>query len=139
MTSRPSIVLVAGGWHTTECLDPVTRLLQDKEYEVEVVQQVTVGAGAGSRTPEDTAEAIQAAVERVTRRGKDVLLVAHSNGGRGACDAMRWLNKDSNTHRQGKGRVRRIALIAGFILSKSFESEHIHVPWWNVRVRSSPC
>jgi pimeloyl-ACP methyl ester carboxylesterase len=107
MSSKPTLVLVPGAWHTPEAWNKVTSLLEAKDYKcIPVILPSTLSNP--STTFFDDIEAVRDAILSETRQGRNVVVVVHSYGGAVGCSAVKGTSSSSET----SGRVIGIASMA---------------------------
>lgn len=119
--AKPTILLVAGAWHTADYFGPLANLLEAADYPTVSLGLPSVGASPpGSDFREDVA-AIRIAACRLIADDKEVVAVMHSYGGIAGTEALQGLGKA----KEGKaGRVITLVYIATMLPSKghSFET-----------------
>jgi pimeloyl-ACP methyl ester carboxylesterase len=108
MSSKPTLVLVPGAWHTPEAWNKVTSLLEAKGYEcIPVILPSTLSNP--STTFFDDIKAVRDAIISETRQGRNVVVVVHSYGGAVGCSAVKDMTSSSS---ETSGRVIGIASMA---------------------------
>ena len=115
MSSHPTLVFVHGGWHSPACFSKVTASLATYGYSCHVPELPSTGALASTKTGEDDSLMIRKVVQECADSGEDVVMIAHSNGGISACNALEGLCKADREIEGKHGGVVCIAMIAAFI------------------------
>lgn len=110
MSSKPTLVLVPGAWHTTECWNKVITLLEAKGLKCVPVPLPSTN-GTNITTFGDDVHAVQKAIEAETSQDLDVVLVVHSYGGAVGQSAIKGFAKPK-TSDVGYGYVIGLASIA---------------------------
>jgi hypothetical protein len=121
MTStKPSIVIVPGGWHIPEHFAPTTKLLEEAGYVVYGVRLPSVrDEPPFPTTHEPDTEAVRNVLLRVLDEDKkDVLLVMHSYGGIPGGDACKGLSKEDPTKEGKTTAVIQLVWIAAFAVQE---------------------
>lgn len=118
-TSRPTIVLIHGGWHTPPLYDKFTSLLKIQGYEVHVPRLLSMN---GARPPNadlysDTA-LIRTYVEALVEAGHNVVVLMHSYGGQVGSNALAGLGFEERQQRNQAGGISRLVYITAFALNK---------------------
>lgn len=87
--SNPTLILVPGAWHTPACYDKIVRILYGT-YRLKCVAVTLPSASdnPGAGLPHDI-EAVREAMTKEFRKGRDVVVVAHSYGGMVANSAIK--------------------------------------------------
>src|SRR5690242_14165031 len=100
--TKPTIVAVHGAWHSPECWQPLTEILQTHGYSVRAVALPSV-VDEGAQPPSDPRDDIAAVREAILAvlEGSDVLVVPHSYGGIPTTSAVKGLDRKSRLA-QGK-------------------------------------
>lgn len=110
MPFKPTLMLVPGAWHTTECWNKVIFLLEAKGYKCVPVPLPSTN-GTNTITFGDDVHAVQRAIEAETTQGLDVVLVVHSYGGAVGQSAIKGFAKPK-TGNSGDGYVIGLASMA---------------------------
>lgn len=110
MSSKPTLVLVPGVWHTIECWNKVISLLEAQGFKCVPVPLPSTN-GTNTATFGDDVHAVQKAMEAETRQGLDVVLVVHSYGGAVGQSAIKGFAKPK-TGDVGHGYVIGLASMA---------------------------
>lgn len=115
-TSKPSVILVHGSWHTNEYFGPLRSLLEAKGYPTTAPLLPTTGGTPGKDGLHEDAAVVRAEINRLVDQGKDVILVMHSYGGLVGSQAVEGLGKASRKQHGLPGGVIHMAFIAAFLL-----------------------
>ena len=137
-SSKPTILLVPGAWHSPDLYAPMTDLLVAEGYEYIGISLVSVGADPALENWDPDVELIHKTVLGVLDRGKDVVLVVHSYGGLVGSEAMKGLGKKQRESEGKKGGVVRLVYICAFFLElgmhlQAVKNDQPH-PWMKVDV-----
>ncbi|KAK8091423.1 hypothetical protein PG997_001784 [Apiospora hydei] len=93
MANPPTLILVPGAWHKPACYDQIIHILQGT-YKLKCV---AVTLPSASNNPNGTLkndiDVVREAMTKEFRKGRDVVLVAHSYGGMVANSAIKGLAK----------------------------------------------
>jgi pimeloyl-ACP methyl ester carboxylesterase len=134
-SSKPTIVLVHGGWHVPSTYSKLTNALESAGYEVHVPALPSMN---GARPPTadlatDTAF-IRSYVEKLADAGRTVIAIMHSYGGQVATNALTSLGLEIRAKRGLKGGVAHLVYMCAFALTegvsmidkvKEFGHEHL--------------
>ncbi|KAK7710330.1 hypothetical protein SLS64_005915 [Diaporthe eres] len=119
-TTRPTIIIVHGGWHTPASYEKLTSALEASGYEVHCPRLLSVN---GARPPnaglsDDTA-LVRSYVESLVQAGRSVVAIAHSYGGQvitNALNALCGLGVDARAAKGLKGGVSHLIYMAAFAI-----------------------
>lgn len=117
MATKPTIVLIPGGWHLPNTYDKLAPALERRGYSTLSIRNPSVGTLLPSDAPTDTlvqadATNVRAAIAPLLAQGKELVVVAHSYGGEVLSRAFAdyaWSSED-------KGRVLALVYMAAFLL-----------------------
>lgn len=119
--SRPTIILVHGGWQGPETFSLIIPGLEKAGYSVFAVTLPSASVVPAVPDFSSDVAVIKNAVNSTLAIGKDVLLVMHSFGAVVGCEAMKGMNADEAPKvikTEGplkRGRILRLAFIAGLV------------------------
>ncbi|GME45753.1 Prolyl aminopeptidase protein [Neofusicoccum parvum] len=113
-TTKPTIVLVPGAWHSPASFAPTTALLEVSGYTVHAVSLPSVGANPPLENWDADVSAIRTTVESAIGTGNDVVVVMHSYGGLPTQDAVKGLDASSRSASGERGGVIRLVYLAAF-------------------------
>lgn len=116
LTSRPSVILVHGSWHTNEYFGPLRSLLEAKGYPTIAPLLPTTGGTPGKVGLHEDAAVVRAEIKKLVDQGKDVILVMHSYGGLVGSQAVEGFGKASRKQHGLSGGVIHMAFITAFLL-----------------------
>ncbi|KAL8934883.1 MAG: hypothetical protein Q9211_004996 [Gyalolechia sp. 1 TL-2023] len=120
-TSRPTIILVHGGWQGPETFSLIVPGLEKAGYSVFAVTLPSASVVPAVPNFSSDVAVIRNAVTSTLAIGKDVVLVMHSFGAVVGCEAMKEVKVDEASiemETEGAlriGRVVRLAFIAGLL------------------------
>ena len=136
-TTKPTLVLVHGGWHVPETYSKFADSLKDAGYEVHIPRLPSMN---GSRPPNtdlntDT-EFVRGYVESLVGAGRTVVVIMHSYGGQVGTNALHGLGLNTRAQRQESvsGGVANLIYMCAFALPeggsmvgkvKEFGHEHL--------------
>ncbi|KAL8852655.1 MAG: hypothetical protein Q9221_002415 [Calogaya cf. arnoldii] len=136
-TTKPTLVLVSGGWHTPKTYSKFTKSLRSAGYEVHVPRLPSMN---GVRPPNtdlatDTA-VIHDHVESLVEAGRQVVAIMHSYGGQVGTNALYGLgvNRGAQQQEPSSGGVTHLIYMAAAALPegasmvdkvKEFGHEHL--------------
>ncbi|KAK8022847.1 hypothetical protein PG993_013614 [Apiospora rasikravindrae] len=114
MSNPPTLILVPGAWHKPACYDEIIKIL----HETYKLKCVAVTLPSASDNPNGTLkndiDVVREAMTREFRKGRDVVLVAHSYGGMVANSAIKGFNKP-----QGKSATQSTSLLSAKIKAQT--------------------
>lgn len=118
MSSKPTLVCIAGCWHTTEILEPLTKRLAAAGY-LDIRSVAPVSTTTTSLQPDGMGDivAVRAVLEKaILEDAKDVVVVAHSYGGILGSSASKGLLKQDCEAEGKHGGVVRMIFLSGYTL-----------------------
>ncbi|EHL03628.1 hypothetical protein M7I_0270 [Glarea lozoyensis 74030] len=121
MSTKPTIILVPGAWHSETVYDQVVSLLSEQGYK-SIAVALKSTSGDSSTTPKDDIDGVRDAILGETNQGRDVVVTVHSFGGIVGASAIKGLTaKQDNS----SGRVVGLIMLAsGFAQTgKTFMSD----------------
>ncbi|KAJ6442461.1 glycosyltransferase family 32 protein [Purpureocillium lavendulum] len=89
--SKPTILLVHGGWHTTEAYRQLLDIFESKGYETCAPELPSGAEDTPANPPEADIRCIANATRSLVEMGEEVVVVAHSYGGAIAPQALHGL------------------------------------------------
>ncbi len=115
--TKPTLVLIHGGWHTPSTYSKLTSALQSAGYEVHVPRLPSMN---GARPPNadlatDTA-LVRGYVESLLTAGHTVIAIMHSYGGQVGTNALCDLGLQRRAQRQQPGGVAGLVYMCAFAL-----------------------
>ena len=120
-TSRPTIILVHGGWQGPETFAPIIPGLEKAGYSVFAVRLPSTHAVPAVPDFSSDVAIVRNAVSSTLAIGKDVVLVLHSFGAVIGCEAMKGVKLDEASLMKEAngafkvGRVIKLAFIAALL------------------------
>ncbi|TGJ81573.1 hypothetical protein E0Z10_g7196 [Xylaria hypoxylon] len=113
--TKPTIVIVHGGWHIPEHYDKLVTALESADYEVHVPRLPSTN---GPRPPNadldsDTA-LVRSYVESLVRAGRTVAAILHSYGGQVGSNALYGLGVDARAAQGLKGGVSHLIYMTAY-------------------------
>jgi pimeloyl-ACP methyl ester carboxylesterase len=93
MSTKPTIVLIPGAWHTTEGFGPLKSFLEKAGYPTKAVDLPSAGAHPGHPNFNQDVAEIRKVVLDLIDEGKEVVVVMHSFGSVVGSEALRDLGK----------------------------------------------
>jgi pimeloyl-ACP methyl ester carboxylesterase len=115
-TSKPTVLLVPGAWHSAEAYDLVVPLLRDEGYPVVTVDLPSVGAEPPVESFDEDVAKVRESVESLVSLGTFVVVVLHSYSGICGGQAMRGLGISDRRAMGQDGGVLRLVYIAAVAL-----------------------
>jgi hypothetical protein len=116
MTTKPTILLIPGAWHTGSTFEPVANILRAQGYQAEPVTLPSAG-GPTSATAYDDAEHIQKTyLNDLVAQGKEVILVMHSYGGIPGTECVKGFARSHLAAQGKKGGVVSLIYQSAFIV-----------------------
>jgi len=119
--SKPTIVMVPGGWHKASIYSPVATLLESHGYTAICLDLPSVGADPPHTTFDGDVSAIRDCLTSLVSSGKDVVLVSHSYGGFPAGEAPQGLSKKERSAQGLEGGVVRFVVINGVAMPAPYQ------------------
>lgn len=99
MSTKPTLILIPGGWHTSAVWDKVTRLLEAQAYTCIGINLPSCSANP-SATFKDDIQAVRTAIlSETTEENHNVVLVAWSYGGQVGNSAIKGLTSPSTNRK----------------------------------------
>lgn len=118
-TTKPTIVLIPGAWHTPAYFNPLRNHLEAQSYPTISHQLPSVGCtdSACNHTAQTDAEFVRKkTLLPLLDAGKRVMLAMHSYGGHPGSAAAYGLSEEER-HKEGlKGGVMGLVFMAGFVI-----------------------
>ncbi|KAF9774454.1 hypothetical protein IL306_007531 [Fusarium sp. DS 682] len=112
MAQKPSLIVVPGVWQTHIYWGKIVSAMEAKDFKCIPVTLPTSQSTSTEVNFSHDVKAIREAIESETSQGLDVVLLAHSTGGRSAQSAMKGLTRKSNNTNEGHGNVIGLFMIA---------------------------
>lgn len=114
-SEKPTVVLVHGAWHSSDCWNFVTSQLEEYNYPFYALNLPSAG-GHLSTTVADDAAHIQKITSKLVARGKEVILVMHSYGGIPGTESTKGLLKKDREADQKAGGIVCLVYVTAFLI-----------------------
>jgi pimeloyl-ACP methyl ester carboxylesterase len=111
MSTKPTIILIPGAWHTTEGFGPLESFLEKAGYPTKAIDLPSAGAHPGHPDFDQDVAEIRKAVLDLIDEGKEVVVVMHSFGSVIGSEALRDLGKGDREAAGKLGGVVRCVFI----------------------------
>jgi pimeloyl-ACP methyl ester carboxylesterase len=108
MSTKPTIILIPGAWHSEAVYDQVISLLSDQGYK-SIAVALKSTSGDSSIGLKDDIDAVREAILGETSQGRDVVVTVHSFGGIVGASAIKGLTTKQNN---SSGRVVGLIMLA---------------------------
>ncbi|RFU25223.1 hypothetical protein B7463_g11111, partial [Scytalidium lignicola] len=115
ITEKPTVVLVHGAWHRSNCWDSVILQLKEHGYPFKAVDLPSAG-GELTTTMADDAAHIQETTSALVAAGKEVVIVMHSYGGIPGTESAKGLLRKDREAEQKAGGIVALVYITAFLL-----------------------
>jgi pimeloyl-ACP methyl ester carboxylesterase len=118
-TTKPTIFLIHGAWHTPACFSPLTALLKEAGYTVVLPAHPSCPGNASVTLIDDALNVTKELEKVVETQEQDVLVIGHSYGGMVLSEGV--LGKFAKKTREAggkKGGVLRVVYLSAFIMGK---------------------
>ncbi|KAJ5746270.1 hypothetical protein N7520_011452 [Penicillium odoratum] len=115
--SPPTLIFVHGAWHSPKCWEKVIPKLEQKGYRCHAphLEMCATGTEKPADSLRGSVNQIQDIISSEISTGNDVLIVAHSMGGRPGCAAVEgFTQKNPSRLSLNSGKVIGILQISGF-------------------------
>ncbi|SMQ49593.1 unnamed protein product [Zymoseptoria tritici ST99CH_3D7] len=136
MSSKPGVVIVHGAWHSPSHWDNVTSKLQAEGYTVEVPALPSVAKVAAEDVFAKDVAAVKQAIQKITKTGRNVVLVMHSYGGICGSEAVAEVLEDRKASMDPtQGRIVHLLYVAAIIVEKgmSVQGAELSPHEWEVK------
>ncbi|KAI1464192.1 alpha/beta-hydrolase [Daldinia caldariorum] len=116
---KPTIVLVAGAFHTPRSYQQLTDALESYGYEVHVPRLPTCNEARppNADLASDT-QLVRSYVESLVRAGRTVVAIGHSYGGQVVSNALCGLGTETRSRKGLAGGVSKLIYMVGYALAK---------------------
>ena len=116
--AKPTVILVHGAYHTSNCYDIIKSKLEALSYPVIAVDLVTMNAKSPSVSLKDDVAEIHRIMLPLLDAGKEVTVVGHSYGGIPAYLSTEGQSIAERTQDGKKGGVRSVVFLCAFAVSE---------------------
>ena len=125
--SRPTIILIHGGWQGPEIFSLIIPRLEKAGYSVFAPSLPSSGTVPAVSSFDEDVKVIHHAVSSMVETGKDVILVMHSYGALPGCEALKDMKVKKNGIKMengpGEGVVIKLVFLAGLIVAEGGSTE----------------
>ncbi|KAI1322479.1 Alpha/Beta hydrolase protein [Xylariaceae sp. FL0255] len=117
--AKPTLILVAGAFHTPQSYEKLTNALESHGFEVHVPRLPTANEARppNADLASDT-EFIRNYVESLVRAGRTVVAIGHSYGGQVISNALCGLGTEARSANGLRGGVSQLVYLVGYALVK---------------------
>ncbi|KAG8163942.1 hypothetical protein KVR01_005860 [Diaporthe batatas] len=114
-TTKPTILIIHGGWHTPASYEKLISALEASGYEVHCPRLLSANEvrPPNAGLADDTA-LVRSYAESLVRAGHRVVAIAHSYGGQVASNALYGLGTDARAAKGLKGGVSHLVYLCGY-------------------------
>ncbi|KAI1771164.1 Alpha/beta hydrolase fold-1 [Hypoxylon cercidicola] len=116
-TTKPTLLIVHGGWHVPHSYGKLTSALRAAGFEVHIPRNVSMN---GSRPPNadlaTDSDLIRAYASSLVEAGRDVAVLMHSYGGQVGTNALYGLSHKARAAKGLSGGVTHLIYMAAFAL-----------------------
>ncbi|KAL1626641.1 putative microsomal signal peptidase 12kda subunit [Diplodia seriata] len=126
MSSKPTVILVPGAWHTEHTYHKLIPDLERRGYKTRAIRNPSVGQPSGDGLVDRDAVHLRSVIDPYLAAGTDVIVAAHSYGGSVVSPALAdyaWKKDEA-----GRGRVLGLVYITAFILPEGKSAAQIMYP-----------
>ncbi|KAK5958305.1 hypothetical protein OHC33_000147 [Knufia fluminis] len=99
MSSKPTLILIPGAWHTASIWDKVTSILSDQQYKC-----IPIKLPSTTPTPStsflDNITVVRNAIKAEIAQGRNVVVIGHSYGGPVGSSAIKGLTRPKHSPSQ---------------------------------------
>lgn len=118
-STKPTIFIVPGAWHTPECFDALREVLESHGYPTESIAHPSIGAEPPTKTLDDDANNVRKTLSRlIDKEGKDVILIGHSYGGNVVSNASDGFGRATRAAEGKTGGISLLIYLTGFVVPK---------------------
>lgn len=138
-SDKPTIVLIHGAWHGSDCWDAVTSQLNEYQYPFHTPKLLSSGGELSTTVAEDAAH-IQKSISKLVAAGKELILVMHSYGGIAGTESAKGLLKKDRQAEGKLGGIISLVYVTAFLIppASSLASFLGDMPPWVVFDVSDP-
>lgn len=118
MAKNTSILYVPGAWHSAQTFSPVSTLLEEAGYQVDLINLPSVGPAKHLPNFDADVQEIRSHVQKACDAGREAVLIGHSYGSIPVCEAAKGLDLETR-RREGKpGGVKHLFFCCAFIIDE---------------------
>lgn len=126
VNTKPTILIIHGGWHTPESYNRLTDALEVSGYEVHVPRLTSANEVRPPNTDLSTDTAfILSYAESLIRAGRTILVIAHSYGGQVASNSLCGLGLEARSAKGLRGGVSDLIYMTGYAVPEGVASESL--------------
>ena len=116
--SKPTVVIVPGGWHSSNAYEDFASSLQKAGYPTAITKLLSLNPQDPSKCDcrSDAASVREQLLPLLENDGKDVIILCHSYGGIPAGGAAYGLSKSARNHRGKTGGVLGLIYLTAFVV-----------------------
>ncbi|KAG8963888.1 hypothetical protein FRC00_004583, partial [Tulasnella sp. 408] len=115
-SSKPTIILIPGAWHTPDGFAALSNFLESSGYQTIPVSLPSVGASPPLDDFQPDVAAIRDVVTSQVEAGQDVILFMHSYASLPGCEAIKGLTKSDREREDKAGGVTHLIFCSAFVL-----------------------
>ncbi|KAL7628403.1 hypothetical protein AAE478_002605 [Parahypoxylon ruwenzoriense] len=116
-TTKPTIVLIHGGWHVPDSYSKLVNALRTIGYEVHVPRLPSVNESRPPNTDLSTDTGlVRSYVESLVEAGRTVIAIMHSYGGQVGTNSLCGLSRAARSQKGLSGGVSRLVYMSAFAL-----------------------
>lgn len=116
--SNTIILYVPGAWHKASTFSPVSTLLEEAGYQVDLIDLPSVGPAKHLPNFDADVQTIRSRIEKACDAGRDVVLIGHSYGSIPASEAANGLDVESRRKDGKTGGVKHLIFCCAFIVDE---------------------
>ncbi|KAJ5112370.1 alpha/beta-hydrolase [Penicillium argentinense] len=117
-SSKPIFVFVPGAWHTPDTFNAIRHLLNERGFESEAVANQSVGSADPSTGLHVDIAYTKSVLQRLTKQGRQIVVVTHSYGGIVGAGAVEGLGYTQRAQAGLPGGVIQVVWMAAFVTPK---------------------
>ena len=137
--TKPTVLIVPGGWHVPIHYDPLTNILSSHGFPCVALMLPTVGASPPGKDLYDDIAYISSQLEELVEKGgKEVIVIVHSYGGIPGTSAARPFVRKDRAQQGKKGGVIGVLYISSWGMPKGKTTmeavEGLNIDWMKIDV-----
>lgn len=114
-SENPTILFIPGAWHLPEVFDDVRASLKSRGFPSVAVALPSIGAEPPCKGLVDDTIFVQNEIERLSNKGKHLVVVAHSYGGMVGAGAVKGMGYAERQTANKQGGVLMLVYMAAFV------------------------
>lgn len=123
MASKTTFVIVPGAWHPAVCLEPLKSRLEDRSFQVRVVDHKSIGAEPPLPNFDPDVAQVRTIIEQEADKERDVAVFMHSYGGMVGTEACRGLSRNARAAVGKKGGIIQLIYCCAFLVPEGMYFE----------------